>query len=546
MNRMDRMSASASGDRMIAQGGAPTPQKRKRGWWKFNIITLVITFIVMYNLFPHFTQNVVFDGVIRNGWYVVPVLLILLYCYRYFRRNAKDFNDLRFGRHRRPIAVVSTLVILTVFWCAFVYAGTDYLTYRAFASNFSQRNGLIASAPSFVRFTPLTNACNDISNSISTTGEQVQCKYVAPIITERGFGYAAPITPSGTLNTFWQNNPGFMLLDDSFEVDSDPSKRLTRIDDVQKYGPGMEWFDNLDYVLAKTDFFANYDKPHYLALDPAQPKKLTLVVPKIKYAYLWRLPYWGGVVLVHSDGAVENLTAEQAKRDSRLDGKWIYPLQLARYYVELQNYQIGWGLLTPFIYIAGKLQVESLAGDNQFPFLTQGVDGKTYLVTATRGQGSARGLQRMYFADASTGLGSFHQFGNHEVVYGAGASGDRMTNIPGYQWFHPGERGGGNIVATEPVYVVRPNDPTLYWKFTITNIKYSGISATAVANAARPDDIAVFTRRADFEAWLHGKEVSQPAPGTPAASLHDQILGDIDALVKQIQTLRDRAQKLPK
>jgi hypothetical protein len=543
----------ASIDRSIRRAGPQGPRTRdtqaekpygsRKYFWGYNVAVLAVTGFVAYELFPHFTQNVVFDGILRNGWYFGPLAVIIYVVARYIRKNV-EVDDIQLGKHRRPIAITAFATIVTALWCMFVYSGTDYLTHKVFASNFTPRSDLIPSAPDFIRFTPTENACNDIANSISTTGENVDCHYTAPIITRHGFGYAAPITPHGILNVFLTNNPGFMNLDDSLATDRDPTKRLVRLDDEQAVGPGMEWFDNLQYALAKNDFFANYDVPHYLVLDDSKPNKLTLVVPKIKYAWLWRLPYWGGVVIVHSDGTLEDLTAEQAKADPRLKGKWIYPMSLARHYVEIQNYGLGYGIFTPYWVIKGKLEVENLKGSNQFPFLSQGMDDTTYLVTATKGQGTARGLQRMYFVNASNGNGTFHQFGTHDVVYGANASQDRLTNISGYQWYHEDGKGGtGQMIATEPVYIVRPDDSTLYWKFTITNVKNSGISATAVANAARPDDIKVFIHRTDFESWLRGNEAA--ATSSSGAGIKEELLKDIESLARQLNSLKSRAELLP-
>lgn len=520
------------------------PLRPRRGLvWAVNLATLLVTSIVMYQLFPHFTQNVFFDGILRNGWYIAPWLLFAWYAVRVWRRG---FDISYLGEHRREIAVGITLVVFALLANVMVYAMTDYLTYRAYASNFRERGSLVAAAPGYVRFTPRQNACADIGNSISTTSEHVGCTHVQPIITAAGFGYATPIMPSGVLQTFLMSNPGFLFLDDSFAAEGDPTKRLTRIDDVQQVGPGMEWRDNLDYVLAKTDFFANYDDPHYLALDPANPQKLTMVVSKIKYGLFFRLPYWGGVMLVHSDGRVEDLSAEEAMRDKRLAGQWIYPISLARRYVHLQNYATGWGIVTSFVRVPGKLEIEKLPGDNQFPFLTHGSNGRTYLVTATKGEGSAQGLFRMYFVDATTGEGTYHQFGTHEVVYGAGASLTRLTNIPGYQWHHGGKESSGTIVATEPVYVVRPNDRTLYWKATITNINYSGISATAVASASRPDDIKVFNRRADFDAWLYQREAPIAVVAPAGGDLRGRFLRAIEDLAQRLNGLRKEAESLPR
>lgn len=530
------------------EGGAKPPESegnaRSRKVLWVNVAVLAVAGTIMYQLFPRFTQNIVFDGVVRNSCYGVPLVALLWGVLRYLRAHVFAEKVVRVGDHRRPIAVATTLAVLYVIWALFMYAGTDYLTYRMYAANFVERKGLIPTAPESVRFTPLLNACTDIGNSVSSTGEQVECKYVRPIVNERSFGYAAPITPSGVFNTFLMQNPGFLYLDDSASVAQDPPKRITRLDDVQKVGPGMEWFDSLEYALAKADFFANYDTPHYLVLDPAQPKKLTLVAPKIKYGYMWRLPYWGGVTLVHSDGTIENLNPAQALADKRLKDQWIFPESLARYYVHLQNYRAGYGLFTPFMRVAGKLAIEPLVGNNQFPFVTRAADKKTYLVTATRGEGAAQGLFRMYYVNAWNGEGSFHQFDSHEVVYGAGASRERLTNIPGYQWYRGGEKSSGTIVAIEPVYIVRPNDKTLYWKYTITNVNYSGISATAVANASRPDAIKVFAQREDFEEWLRGNDVA-PSGTLPATlGAKEKILRTIEEMGRQLDQLKRDAQSL--
>ncbi len=511
-------------------------------------LLLLIQF-VMYELFPHFTQEIEFNFILRNVWYWGPWALLGMWLVRYSKREgivstALRGDELRLAKHRRPIAVIATLIVLFVIWDIFVAAGTNLLTYHTYASNFTVREGLIPSEPAFVRFTPLKNACTDIGNSVSETGQHIECTYVQPMITDHGFAYAAPVTPSGIWNTFFGKNPGFLVLDDSMKADSEPSKRLVRIDEEQEIGQGMEWFDNLSYKLAKTDFFANFDTPHFLALDSGQPQKLTLVVPKVKYGFLFRLPYWGGVVLVHSDGKIEDLTTEVAMKDKRLAGKWIFPMSLARKYVHLQNYAAGHGLLTAVARLSGLFEIEGLIGNNQFPFLSQGSDGRTYLVTATKGQGSAQGLFRMYFVDASTGAGTYHEFKSHEVVYGAGASLKRVINIQGYQW-NNGTGSSGVAVAIEPVYIVRPHDPVLYWKYTITNVDHTGISATAVVNATRPDDIRVYQKRADFDAWMHGKDTSITAV-TSGNNPKDQVLRMIDDLAKQLDALRRQAEALPK
>jgi hypothetical protein len=534
-----------------------TPSLRKVLW--FNLFVLVAVGLLFYIFYPQGVRQVVFFTCLQNGWYALPWVLIGVLAYKYLRagRNLDDIIR-NTARHRRPIAVFVTLCVVSALWCALVHTTTDYLTFELYAASPARREALMPAAPDSVRYTPYANACTDLGNSISATGEHIEGGYVQPIVTPHTFGYVAPITPSGVLNTFMMKNPGFLYLDDSFAADSDSSKRISRIDQPQEVGLGMEWMDNVELVLAHTDLFTKYDTPHYLALDPKEPRKLTMVVPKIKYGMMWRLPYWGGITVIHANGNVEDLSAEQAKGDLRFKGQWIYPMALARKYVEVQNYGCGWKVLTPFVRVTGKLEVEHLDGDNQFPFLMHGADGKVYLVTATKGEGSARGLFRMYYTDASTGEMSYHEFSSHEVVYGAGATLDRMVNIPNYQWYHKGgkvgDTGSGTMIRVEPVYVVRPKDPKLYWKATITNVSHSGISATVVADASRPDDFLIFTKRAEFEAWLHQREskasslpVTQVvAPQTGGSGkFRKELLDQLDVLTAELQKLRQKVESAP-
>lgn len=548
------------------QDNTANPAPEYYGWkdvLKFNLAVLVVTAFILYMFFPQQTQSVVFHQILRNGWYALPWILIVALVYSYFKtnrdpegyqpRHPDDWLDLK--THRRPLAVLVTLIVMGALWCQMIHNTTGYLTYKTYASRFAKRDGLIPTSLEHIRFTPLENASNDLGNSVSSTGEDIEREYVQPILTKRGFGYVSPITPSGVLNTFIMKNPGFLYLDDSAAADLDPTKRINRINDVQQIGPDMEWMDNIHFVLAKTDFFASFETPHYLALDDSRPEKLTMIVPKIKYGLLWRLPYWGGVVVVHSNGTVEDLTVKMALKDPRFKGKWIYPISLARKYVELQNYGCGWGPLSPFVRVGGKLEVEEVPGTNQFPFLMHGADGKTYHVIATKGEGSARGLFRMYYIDASTGEGSYHEFRANEVVYGAATSLTRLTNIPGYQWYREsaGKDGAattsGTMIAVEPVYIVKPGDRRLFWKATITNTSRTGISATAVMDASRPDDITVFGKRHEFEAWLNSREPKvAPKPViTPRSTdekILDELVAELDGISSSLARLREKVERL--
>lgn|GEM_PF-4990161 len=451
-----------------------------------------LALILIYWIFPDFVQNIVFDLGIRKMALFLPVIPLGYLAWRYAHNEYKS--------HRRMVTGIVMLGVFSVVWYLGVGFTRDYFVYLAYGE-YQQRDGLVQVERNAVRFTPLQNACVDLANAINISSEHVECANVRPILSMGNrFGYVAPITPSGFLQTFAMNNPGFQILDDSVG----PKQRIRRIDDPQAIGVGMEWFDNLQRKLVLSDFFANYEKPHYLALDLKNPDKLTAVVSKIKYSHFFQLPYWAGVVLVHSDGKIEDLTKEAVLKDPRLKNQWVYPMELDQRYVNAQDYKVGWGPLSPLVRVPGKLEIEKLPGNNQFPFLTQGADGQPYLVTATKGEGSARGLFRMYYRNAYTGEGTYHEFKPDEIIYGAGAALGRATNIQGYTWKQgSSDSSSGTTIAVEPVYLTRRGEASPYWKFTVTNHKNEGISATVVSPGSRPDEMKVFRTRDEFEAWLN-------------------------------------------
>lgn len=497
----------------------------------------VIALCIIFAIAPDYFQNVVFDLGLRNLALLFPCIPLGYLVWRYL-------SD-RYTNHRRIVTGMIVLGLFAVSWFFGLKFTRDYFTFLAYGQ-YQSRPDLVQVDPDVVRFTPLENACVDLSGAISTSSEHIECKHVVPLLSKgHHFGYVAPITPSGFLQTFAMNNPGYEVLDDSAAVADDPKRRIRRIDDPQMIGLGMEWFDNLERRLVFTDFFAKFEHPHYLVLDPTKPDKLTAVVSKIKFSHFFQLPYWAGVALVHSDGTIESLSKEAALSDPCLKGQWIYPMALDQKYVNLQDYRVGWGPLSPIVRVPGKLEIEKLPGDNQFPFLMQGLDGNPYLVTATKGEGSARGLFRMYFRNAHTGEGSYHEFKQDEVVYGAGAALGRATNISGYNWKQRhGDSTSGTTIAVEPVYFTRPGESVPYWKFTVTNQEFAGISATIVSHGSRPDDMKIFRTRVEFEAWKKGgelkpKTVAPAGVGSAAAlSTEDAIRGYLDRIDAEVLALR--------
>jgi hypothetical protein len=211
-------------------------------------------------------------------------------------------------------------------------------------------------------------------------------------------------------------------------------------------------------------------------------------------------------------------------------------MSLMRRYVEDQTLQAGlvqnwFGLRSE-----GRLIVPDLdgVGDyvNQYPFLTYSAEGMPYAYVTTRPVGGGDGLVAMYYMNLATGRLSRYEFDTGEIVYGVSAIMARVTSIGGYTWYQESrDSSSGQTLATEPVYIVRPGEPDrIYWKVTITNIQYRGISAQVVFDATDPNRFRIFDGgdrgRTQFYDWLE----ASGDDGLQSGNLGEQILYHLEQI----------------
>ena len=105
-------------------------------------------------------------------------------------------------------------------------------------------------------------------------------------------------------------------------------------------GEGMALYRNVGWKLKREKFFAHHTNQYYV-LDG---EELLGVVPYISYRFSFpvMVPRWGGVLVVHPDGEIENLSPEEAIRDGRFEGERLYPEQLARRVGDVWKYRNGY------------------------------------------------------------------------------------------------------------------------------------------------------------------------------------------------------------
>ncbi len=494
-----------------------------------NIVLTAVSICILIFVAPEYANKWIYQNILIRWYYVVPGAIsfaVVFYVWKHKtkfitgkeERNRHKLKHLLFDR--RPVLILGAVIVANIAWTIVAQKAINFWTYQIYAQAI-QRTSMVATNIDTVQYNARHVVFNDMSGIIKSAVEDVVYDYTYPVIIDNRFNFVTPIILDGIKQTFMGKNPGFIVYDDSSEFEH-PERRVN-----QKYtiGQDMQWRDNLQYRLYLSDFFAVYETPHYLVLDETKPEVFVAVVPKIKYRW-FALPYWAGTTLVHSDGTIEDLSRKEAMQDKRLMKKWISPRNLARKYVQLQNYAVGF--FNSFFRVEGKLNVSELPGDSQFPLLMHGADSDTYHIIETRAEGGGVGMFRMYYVTVDTFSMTYYEYPKDTVVFGAKAALDRIQNLKGYNWHRKSDKGeSGNMIPIEPRYILRPGDTEMYWMFTITNKEYNGASAVAVSRSSKPTDIVQFEQedRSRFKEWLTNVDVDN----------FGNELGAIKALINKLQ-----------
>ncbi len=323
---------------------------------------------------------------------------------------------------------------------------------------------------------------------------------------EGGIDWVAPREPNGPWNSLVNNQNGVMVIgpDGSAEIVNQEFRR----------GEGMALYRNVDWQLKREKFFAHHTNQYYV-LDG---EELLGVVPYISYRFSFpvMVPRWGGVLVVHPDGEVENLSPEEAIRDERFEGERLYPEELARKVGDVWKYRNGyWNtwfahedearipqISPPEEGSAPDGQPASLQGTftNQMPFLIPTEDGPQWF-SAAEPYGRSFSMYRGIYVDAHSGEVTYFKPDTGSALIGVNKALDyAKATFPNYQW-------GENAVILEPRPVVK--DRTLYWMATITNADKAGVNQTVMVNASEQGEVTVLETYEDVVAFVEGEDTGE-------------------------------------
>jgi hypothetical protein len=318
---------------------------------------------------------------------------------------------------------------------------------------------------------------------------------------EGGIDWVAPRVPNGLYNSLVNNQDGVMLIqpDGSAEIISQEFKR----------GEGMALYRNIGWQLKREKFFAHHTNQYYV-LDG---EELLGVVPYISYRFSFpvMVPEWGGVLVVHPDGKIENLSPQEAIQDGRFEGERLYPEQLARKVGDVWKYRNGyWNTWfahedeaqIPQINTPEDQNADTLEGasTNQMPFLIPTEEGPQWFLAAEP-YGRSFSMYQGIYVDGHSGQVTYFKPDAGSALIGVNKALDyAQASFPNYQW-------GLNAVILEPRPVVK--DETLYWMATITNADKAGVNQTVMVNASEQGEVTVLETYEDVVAFVEGEDAGE-------------------------------------
>jgi len=323
---------------------------------------------------------------------------------------------------------------------------------------------------------------------------------------EGGIDWVAPREPNGPWNSVVNNQDGVVVIQ--------PDGSAESVSQEFKRGEGMALYRNVGWQLTREKFFAHHTNQYYV-LDG---EELLGVVPYISYGFSFpvMVPRWGGVLVVHPDGEIEDLSPEEAKKDGRFEGERLYPEELARRVGEVWKYRNGyWNtwfahkdeaqipqINPPEDQGATDEQAATLQGTstNQMPFLIPTGDGPQWFLAAEP-YGRSFSMYQGIYADAHSGEITYFKPDTGSALIGVNKALDyAKAAFPNYQW-------GINAVILEPRPVVK--DETLYWMATITNADKAGVNQTVMVNASKQGEVTVLETYEDVVAFVEGENTGE-------------------------------------
>jgi hypothetical protein len=307
--------------------------------------------------------------------------------------------------------------------------------------------------------------------------------------------YIAPRIPNGLWNSLFSRTAGVIIIKPDGSVDDS-------VQTPQQYGEGMYISSNILWRLFSVKYWSEIPETYYIILDG----EILTISPYISYHFDFpvMVPGWGGVLVLHSDGSVEDLSPEQAIADPRFEGQRLYPEALALRIGNAWQYRgADWGIWNAVAIHHDQTELPHVKdSENQMPYLLPG-DPNPFWFVGLEPHGTSYSVYKMLFTDAHTGKISLYEVPPDKNLIGPNKALDFIkAAFPDDNWYRQtGDTTAGTVVVIEPKPVIQKG--ILFWQASVTNLDYAGISRTVLFNTDT-EEVLYFNTLDELSGFLQG------------------------------------------
>lgn len=344
-----------------------------------------------------------------------------------------------------------------------------------------------------------------------------------PMDSGETLSWAVPLVPTGVWNRIAGQMTGFMVID--------PKGSVEKVSQPMTCGEGMWFHNNVYWRMFQTHYLAEYPEVYYLRLGTGEVLGIASYIE-----YEWRFPVmvptWGGVMVVHSDCRMEDLSPTEAMADPRFAGQRLFPEKLVRQIAGAWGYRNG--IRNAWFVHMNQTEVPHIDNEvNQMPYLLPTAKGPMWFV-GLEPYGPAYAIYKIMYVDAHSGKLMLYDVPTDGLISPNRAAGYVRGSLPMYNWFVEGDKSrSGILLAIEPRPIVVRG--VLYWQISVTNTDYAKILETVLLNAS--NESALLFQSAEelqsfLDGWSEGHLISGNSEEEPQVKTPDDTITDIGSLTE--------------
>jgi hypothetical protein len=269
--------------------------------------------------------------------------------------------------------------------------------------------------------------------------------------------------------------------------------------------------------------------------------ELLILVPVMKWdrGLLHSIPIIHGYAVIHEDGSIEFVDAEKALVDPRFRGLPVVPEVIAREWVELRRFYVGF---IDFYLYRNTYTIRDI-GTNPQPYLSIDKDNKIWWVFVAEPPGEAYSAKYIMYVDPSNLRPSIYIYTLPTPMIG-------ISRVESYIKQHYPMFDWSQLVVEEPTPILI-ND-TLYWKVTVITKDFRGLVLVALVNAKTGTVTSIDVTKWDTQtkgnltADTMLQVISKPTPTKTEEETKLSIEDRIKQLEQLIQQIKDTLNQLEK